>query len=193
MSNTITEYMLFAMAVVPFLVALGLATAAIVVWLAAWIGTIGALFVVAALFAIVGLFTLGLAKTYEESQPHEHASQSQAQSAASQGSIFDGTAGAMLGLLASNPGYAFSALKFIVRNLPALLAGTALGGLLFSDAFRRSTGTNGADSFENREGDRAFDQPAVTAVAAEDVAMAARRRPVNGAAHSGLEERPSHH
>lgn len=136
MSNAITEYMLFAMAVVPFLVAVGLATAAAVIWLAEALGVIAALLLVAAMFAVVGLATLLLAKRYEEPEA-DAATATEAEGSAQSSSFLDGGAGAMLGLVAAHPGIAFAVLRAMLRNLPALILGSIMGGLLFSDGRRR--------------------------------------------------------
>lgn len=131
-NNTVTEYSLLAIAVVPFLVAGGLATAAIVIWLAEALGLIAALLVMASVFAFIGIIVMLVAKSYEEPQASETAA-TDAQAGATQDTLMDGAAGTVLGLALANPSMAFAALRVLLRNLPALITGAILGGLLFSD------------------------------------------------------------
>lgn len=133
-SNTITEYVLMVAAVVPFLVAAGFATAALVNWLTAALGTNAAYLVIAAGFAVVGLIILMVAKSYEkpvsDSEP-EHQTKAEA---ATEASILGGSLGTVAGLIFAHPGMAWSTLKIVLRNLPALIAGGVMGGMLWSDS-----------------------------------------------------------
>lgn len=132
-NNTITEYVLLVVAVVPFLVAAGFATAAVVIWLTANLGTTAAYLVVSAGFALIGFVVLIVARSYENpSQPTEP--QEAAQSDVAQASVLSGSMGTIAGLIFAHPGVAWSTLRVLLRNLPALIAGSILGGMLFSDA-----------------------------------------------------------
>jgi hypothetical protein len=139
MSATITGYLLQALAVVPLIVAVGFATAAIVIWLEAALGsTAAAYLVVAAGFALLGIVFLLFAKSVEQGAPEPSAEQKEAEASAKQSSMFDGSLGAIAGLVAANPMMALGGLRVVLRNLPALLAGAVLGGLLFSDSRARA-------------------------------------------------------
>lgn len=132
-NNAITEYVLIALAVVPFLVAAGFATAAVVIWLTTSMSTTAAFLVVSAGFALIGMVVLLIARSYEKpSQPTE--AQAATQSEVAQASVLSGSAGTIAGLIFAHPGMAWSALRVVMRNLPALIAGSILGGMLFSDA-----------------------------------------------------------
>lgn len=132
-NNAITEYVLMALAVVPFLVAAGFATAAVVIWLTESMSTTAAFLVVAAGFALIGMVVLLIARSYEKpTQPSEP--QEVAQSDVAQASVLSGSMGTIAGLIFAHPGVAWSTLRVLVRNLPALIAGSILGGMLFSDA-----------------------------------------------------------
>ena len=132
-SNTITEYVLLVIAVVPFLVAAGFATAAVVIWLTAALGTTAAYLVVSAGFAVIGIVVLIVAKSYEKpTEPREL--EQKAQSDVAEASILGGSLGTIAGLIFAHPGMAWSTVKVMLRNLPALIAGGIMGGLLFSDS-----------------------------------------------------------
>ena len=132
-NNAITEYVLIALAVVPFLVAAGFATAAVVIWLTASMSTTAAFLVVSAGFALIGMVVLIIARSYEKpSQPSEP--QDAVQSDVAEASLLSGSMGTIAGLIFAHPGVAWSTLRVLVRNLPALIAGSILGGMLFSDA-----------------------------------------------------------
>lgn len=138
MSATITGYLLQALAVIPFLVALGFATAAIVIYLKAVLGDTPAYLVMAAGFALIGVVVLLFGRSVEE---HPKLAESQGASTTPEtntASILDSNLAAVAGLVISHPGLAFRALKILLRNIPALIAGAALGGLLFSDARQRA-------------------------------------------------------
>lgn len=133
-SNTITEYVLLVVAVVPFLVAAGFATAAVVIWLTSVLGTTAAYLVIAAAFAVIGIGILMVAKSYEKpAEPVQPEAKTQKEAAA-EASILGGSLGTIAGLIFAHPGMAWSTLKIAVRNLPALIAGGVLGGLLYSDS-----------------------------------------------------------
>lgn len=142
-NNTVTEYSLLAIAVVPFLVAAGLATAALVIWLAAALGLIAALLVMACVFAFIGLMVMMLAKSYEEPQT-THSATTGTDASATQATLMDGAAGTALGLALAHPSMAFAALRILLRNLPALITGAILGGLLFSDTRQPAASASGA-------------------------------------------------
>lgn len=138
LSATITGYLLQAVAVVPFLIALGFATAAALIWLKSVLGDMAAYLVVAVIFALIGVVVLMIARRFEEGS---HTSEPVREEAATRQSLFDGSLGTIAGLLMSNPRLAFSALRVLVRNLPALIAGALLGGLLLSDMRKRDDPT----------------------------------------------------
>lgn len=145
LSATITGYLLQAVAAITFLVALGFATAAIVIWLKTMMSDTLAYLVVATGFAVVGLIVMAIGKSMEE-KPAETAAHSAASDEAAQGSLL-ASLGTVAGLVVAHPGMAFSALKIVIRNIPALIAGLALGGLLFSDSRARAAAvSNNLDS-----------------------------------------------
>jgi hypothetical protein len=138
LSAKITGYLLQVLAIVPLLIALGFATAAIVIWLESVLGsTIGAYLVVAGGFALLGFVFLMFARSTEQAAA-EPSPESEAAAEAKQSSMY-GSPGAVAGLLAAHPGMALSGLRVVFRNLPALLAGAVLGGLLISDSRARAS------------------------------------------------------
>lgn len=133
-SNTVTEYLLLAAAVVPFLAAAGFATAAVVHWLSAAFGTTAAYLIVSVGFAVIGVVVLLIARSYEGPVKTSDENKPATDEDVVNASIFTGSAATVAGLLYAHPTILFAALRIMLRNLPALIAGTIMGGLLFSDS-----------------------------------------------------------
>lgn len=139
LSAKITGYLLQVLAIVPLLIAVGFATAAIVIWLESALGsTIGAYLVVAAGFGLLGVVFLMFARSAEQAASEPTPEQSEAEAEAKQSSIYGGL-GTVAGLIVAHPGMAMSGIRMVFRNLPALVAGAVLGGLLISDSRARAS------------------------------------------------------
>ena len=102
-SATITGYLLQGLAVVPFLVALGFAIAALTIWLKSHLGDLLTYVIMAAGFALIGVIVFLFGRNVEE----HHSTNETTAAAKSNGydhaaSFLDSNSAALIGLIASH-------------------------------------------------------------------------------------------
>lgn len=141
LSVTITGYLLQAVAAITLLIAVGFATAAIVISLKSMMSEIYAYLVVAAGYTLIGLVIMAIGRSVEESDRANDTEDSAEAAAVAQTSMM-ASVGTVAGLVMAHPGMALTALRVVLRNIPAIVAGLLLGGLLFSDSRARAAGSS---------------------------------------------------